>query len=320
MTPPANLRQPPNITQPLPLSCSVLPKAPLAAARPGEGAVRCRANGRRPTERGPEAGTVPPALPARLTAGVGAAAWAGAGGGNGQNQEELRRLERRAQPRAVAGSGGASSSCGAEDSVDGGAGLWLRTWRPPRPAPSAASTAPASSRGSDSDAHAHAHSGPLRRPPVSRTAQPSQQPPAAASRRAHARRPHPQPSPRPFAPSEPPRETLASVRARLPRGLPALFLLRPIRWGEGRRALGIRRRQPEGSRALAPAATWSRRSVTITVARNSEPSPREGGTLASFLCSLGSQPSSLPASPRGSDRLGLLAALDFGTRTPFLWR
>lgn len=27
----------PNITQPLPLSCSMLPKAPLAAARPGEG-------------------------------------------------------------------------------------------------------------------------------------------------------------------------------------------------------------------------------------------------------------------------------------------
>lgn len=141
--------------------------------------MRCRANGRkRPTERGPQAGTVPPALPARLTAGVGAAAWAGAGGGSGQNQEEPRRLVRQAQPRAVAGSGGASSSCAAKDSVDGGAGLWLRTWRPPRPAPSAASTAPASSRDSGSNAHAHAHPGPLRRPPVSRTAQPSQQPPS----------------------------------------------------------------------------------------------------------------------------------------------
>lgn len=97
--------RPPNIPRPLPLSCSVLPKAPLTAARPGEGAVRCRANGRRrPSEGDPKPG---------LTAGVGAAAWAGAGGESGQNQEELRRLERRAQPRAVAGSGGASSSCGA---------------------------------------------------------------------------------------------------------------------------------------------------------------------------------------------------------------
>lgn len=281
--------------------------------------MRCRANGRRrPTGRGPAAGTVPPALPADLPPGSGPPPGPGRRR-DGQNQEALRRLERRAQPRAVAGSGGASSSCGAKDSVDGGAGLWLRTWRPPRPAPSAASTAPASSRGSGSDAHAHAHPGPLRRPPVSRAAQPSQQPPAAASRRAHARRPHPRPAPAP----SPPRSLRGKpwpVCARASPGSPRPFPPPANQMGRGAPSPGktaeAARRVPSSS----PAATWSRRSVTITVARNSEPSPRDGGTLASFLGSLGSPPSSLPASPRGSDGLGLLAALDFGTRTPFVRR
>lgn len=257
-----------------------------------------------------------------MIAGVGAAAWAGAGGGSGQNQEEPRRLVRQAQPRAVAGSGGASSSCAAKDSVDGGAGLWLRTWRPPRPAPSAASTAPASSRDSGSNAHAHAHPGPLRRPPVSRTAQPSQQPPAAASRLAHARRPHPQPSSRPFAPSEPPRETLASLRARLLQGSPRPFPAPANQMGRGAPSPGNTaaavQRAPSSSPGgyLEPSFRYHNGRPEF---RTFAPG-RWDARQFPRLFALGSQPPSLPASPRGRDRLGLLAAPDFGTRTPLLWR
>lgn len=134
-----------------------------------------------------------------------------------------------------------------EDSVGNGgsSGLRLRTWRRTRPAPSAASSAPASSRGSGADAHAHSRPRPRppgTHPPVSRTALPSQQPPASRLRtRARATPPRPAPAPWPHGclrwnPWP------ACARA-LPWGLPPPFLRRPIRSGEGRGAQGTRRRR-----------------------------------------------------------------------------
>ena len=75
--------------------------------------MRCRkANGKRQQRGAQEAGTAPPTLPDRLTAGSGAGA--GAGRRSGQHLGRARRPERRAQPRAVAGSADASSGCGAK--------------------------------------------------------------------------------------------------------------------------------------------------------------------------------------------------------------
>lgn len=151
--------------------------------------MRCtRANGGSRQRRGQEAGTVPPTHPDRLTAGVGGRRLGPEqGGGSGLHQEGLRQPQWLHSPWRLRTPESPPLAMEPKDSVDGGGGLWLRTWRRTRPASSAAASAPASSRGPGSDAHAQR--GPLRRPPVSRTAQPSQQPPACASRRAHARRP-----------------------------------------------------------------------------------------------------------------------------------
>lgn len=166
----------PTASSPSPSPAQGSPRPHLRQPGPEREAVRCSgANGRRRQRGRQEAGRVPPALPGRLTAGIGGCRLAGR-----REQAEPRRAD------GAWSAGTAPGGCGAPpqaveqgDSFDGGSGLWLRTWRPTRPAPSAtASSAPASSRGSDSDAHAHRR--PLRCPPVSRTAQSSQQPPAAA--------------------------------------------------------------------------------------------------------------------------------------------
>lgn len=177
-----------------------------------------RANGRRRRRRRQEAGTASPALAARLTAGVGGPRLGPRpGGGSGQHREGLRQPGWLAQPRAVADLEAPPQAVEAEVPVDGGVGLWLRTWRRTRPAPSVASSAPASSRGSGSDAHAH----PGASPAPTRFSNCPALPGAPCLPPADVRtRDSPKACSRPYAPWVPPRPLCARAFSR---GLPASF-------------------------------------------------------------------------------------------------
>lgn len=155
-----------------------------------------------------------------------------------------------------------------EDTVCDG-GLWLRTWRRTRPAPSTASSAPASSYGSRSNAHAHP--GPLprppsTRPPVSRTARPSQQPQAGRLPTC-ARAPLPS-----FRPAPAPRPLGATARApgwparAPPPGLPPPLPLPSNQVGRRARSLGTRRPLPAAQRPRLSRAGDNGRSEFRTFA------------------------------------------------------
>lgn len=161
-----------------------------------------------------------------------------------------------------------------EDSVgdDGSSGLWLRTWRRTRPAPSAASSAPASSRGSGSDAQAHPRPLPRppgTRPPVSRTALPSQQPPAGCLRtcaRAAPLRPAPAPWPPGYLRGNP---WPACARALSRRGgPPAPFPPPSNQIGRGERSPGNALAAGLRVQALAPRLSEAFVQLRVTVGRN----------------------------------------------------
>nr|XP_039328164.1 zinc finger CCCH domain-containing protein 18-like [Saimiri boliviensis boliviensis] len=194
------------------------------------------------------------------------------------------RQRRPAQSRAIAAPQASSQAVELEDCGGGGYGgcgggcdgLWLRTWRPTRPAPSAASSVPASFSGSDSEAHArscspglsrahpaHAHSFLAGSGPPS-----SPQPAASQLRTRDALRPAPAPSP-PGRLRGNPRPASTRLFRGSPRLLPATVQ------SDGARGTMPRRRAGRGpqSRRFGVGGGRESRSARSNGLRNSEPWP-----------------------------------------------